>query len=129
MKTISKLLLSFIGLVSLSATMFAGTENVLNLRVPFAFAVGGKVLPAGDYRFVEVAETGLVMIKGATTATSMALITTPGDVAPISAERSVKFERMGSTVYLREVILDGRESRLVKIKPVDSNGAVALGGN
>lgn len=121
------LLLSLLGLVSLSATVFAGTEDVLNMHVPFAFVAGGRTLPAGDYRFVEVAETGLVMIKGSATATSVALITTPGETAAPDAQRGAKFERHGGTVYLHEVLVSGQGTRLVKIKPAAS-ATTTLGG-
>lgn len=128
MKIASKLLLSLFGLVSLSATMFAGAESVLNMQVPFAFVAGGKLLPAGNYRVTEFAETGLVMINSGTTATSMALITIPGEMAPVDAERGLKFERRNGTVYLHKVVLEGREARIVKELPVETGAVANLGG-
>ena len=118
MKNILKIVLSVVGLASLGGAVYGATDSSILMKIPFDFVAGGKLLPAGDYRFMEASASGLVMIEGRGNGNSVTLITSPDNPLAAGAEMGARFERRDGQTYLVEVTLESRLGRMVRIRPV-----------
>jgi hypothetical protein len=104
---------------SLLAFTFAANAqtSVANVHVPFEFAAGGKMLPAGDYSIESPELSGVLLIRGRA-GNSVAVLATAG--APGTATSTVKltFERRGAELYL--CVLELPDETVTLVSPMIS---------
>lgn len=86
------------------APLFAQSQERVKANIPFAFNVGSKVLPAGNYEVRAIFATTLIIQNEATEEAAMAL-TTSESPKPISgnAEASLVFHKYGNRCFLSEM--------------------------
>jgi len=107
MKLLKSVLL-FGGLLTLAMSLSAET-SLVNVNVPFAFSVGGKMLPAGQYTIGEATSGGFLLIRGNqpnTTALALAVNAGPST----NNHAGVTFSRRGGSVVLSTVEIPGGAS-------------------
>jgi hypothetical protein len=95
----------------LSMPIFAGSTRA---NVPFEFEVAGKVLPAGEYRFVCPTGSAMMQIIGAKGETTL----TPVKEAGQSLQKvQVRFDKTGDAKKLASVVVLGKTGyRTVSIR-------------
>jgi hypothetical protein len=103
-------IVGFALLAAVAAPAQTLTRQTGTFKVPFAFRVGDKTLPAAEYR-VDLTNSGLVRLI-ANNGFGASTITTNADLAP-SASRALRFERAGNTWILKQVTLGGHVQKPV----------------
>jgi hypothetical protein len=100
------LALAMLSAVALTAVApaFAQDQERVKANIPFAFNVGSKTLPAGNYEVRGVFAKSLVIQNEATEQAAMAL-TMSAPPKPISgnAEASLVFHKYGDRYFLSEI--------------------------
>jgi hypothetical protein len=120
------LFLGSLGALALSANAQSGVAKAM---VPFEFAAGGAMLPAGEYS-VEIPDlTGVIVLHGLSRSgsaeTSVALLTTlTGSIEPATSAKLI-FERRDGMAYLSEVEWPGQSAHVVSVFKRATKGAVA----
>jgi len=99
-------LLGALGVFALAAD----AQSVAQATVPFEFAAGGAMLPAGDYA-VEVPVSGVIVIHGSA-GNSVTLLTIGSGLATSSSTAHLLFERRGGMAYLAGVEWPNQSVRL-----------------
>ena len=115
------LLTGALGVFALAAN---AQSPVARVTVPFDFAAGGTMLPAGVYT-VDVPDfSGLIVLRGSA-GNSVALLTTFSEATPYGTYARLVFQRRDSVAYLSAVEWPDQNAKLVSaFKPV-TKGAVA----
>jgi|SRR5579863_5539899 len=115
--------LLFGGLCAL--TLAANAQSAIaKASVPFEFAAGGAMLPAGDYT-VDVPDlSGVIVIRG-TAGNSVALFSTFSGAAPETTTAKLIFERRNGTVYLSALAWPGQSVQVMSPFKRVTKGAVA----
>jgi hypothetical protein len=90
-----------LSLLVFAAASFAGTGTTLTAKVPFAFTVGEKSVPAGNYTIYEP-NPGLIRFGG-DQGNLIFLITNPGTRAGDDSSAKLVFHRYGDQYFLSEV--------------------------
>jgi hypothetical protein len=94
--------------IGLTAAGFASAQSVsLRANVPFSFVVGGKTLPAGEYRVSAGASAGATIIQGTGVAAVSLTIPTMGQNPGFKSARLV-FRAYGDRYFLAQVWGDGK---------------------
>ena len=124
LKTLSvraALLLGGLGTLGLAAH---ASSLIAKVSVPFEFAAGGAMLPAGEYT-VDMSEiSGVVLLHGAS-GHSVALLTTLSGALSSTPTSKLIFERRDGMAYLSAVQLSGETAQVMSVfKPV-TKGAIA----
>ena len=73
------------------------------LHVPFAFAVAGKILPAGDYKVDRTLNGGAVALSSIDAREHFTWILTPGDPDPGSTAVTMRFDATETGYALRSI--------------------------
>jgi len=127
-------LVTLVGLVTVVAqTGWTGSDVEIKFKVPMAFYVGDKMLPAGEYEVVqtggEQANTITVRGKGKNEAVIGVEIVNSGK--PVK-DTEVKFNKYGDKDYLAAIITPGggggtvtQTSWVMKVKPSAGEQAAA----
>ena len=115
MKKTMKLMLCLVGLVSLSGTIFGGTESRLIVNVPFGFVAGSVHLPAGQYTVREATDNGLIIVSNAA-GNAVALITSPGNNFGARSNVGLSFDRIAGEPHLAQVTFEDQPARMIKLK-------------
>jgi hypothetical protein len=111
------------GLSALSLAADAQSPTA-RATVPFEFAAGGAMMPAGQYTIEMPDLSGVIFLQGAH-GNSVALLTTfSGAVATTSTAKLI-FERRDGMVYLSSVELPGETAQLMSVFKHVTKGAVA----
>ena len=110
-------------LMAFTMAVSAQTELV-TVHVPFAFAAGGRLLPAGDYRVNRAEESNLLMIHGGSGKAAAFLTMVVESSAKIENARLI-FERQGAALVLFAIRLPGQEPRVVLQSHAAMKGGVA----
>jgi hypothetical protein len=125
----------FLKTLSVRAALVLGGLSALSLAadaqsptaratVPFEFAAGGAMMPAGQYTIEMPDLSGVIFLQGAH-GNSVALLTTfSGAVATTSTAKLI-FERRDGMVYLSSVELPGETAQLMSVFKHVTKGAVA----
>ena len=79
----------------------ASAESVV--KVPFAFKVGNKVCPAGEYVIQDGVNHNLVMLQSRDAKVNFAWVLMPGDGSDRKVKASLSFDRVGETELLKFV--------------------------
>jgi hypothetical protein len=124
LKTLSlrgALLLGSLGALALGAN---AQTKIAKASVPFEFAAGGAMMPAGDYTLGVSDLSGVILLRGSS-GNSVALLSTfPGTASANSAARLI-FERRDGMAYLSAVEWPGQTMQLMSVFKHVSKGAVA----
>lgn len=84
--------------------MFAGSARA---TVPFAFEVGGKTLPAGEYRFVCPTGSQIMQVIGQDGTAAQTFVQEAGHEQNQTQGR-LRFEKSGSAARLSSVVVYGK---------------------
>src|SRR4051812_45407346 len=103
MKMISKFVLSLAGFASLGGAIASASDTRLVVNVPFEFVAAGVRLPAGEYRFINASEAGVILLAGRGAGHSVALMTTPGTLVNRDVMPGANFKKMDGETYLSEI--------------------------
>jgi hypothetical protein len=119
-----KIALLFGGLLALAMSLSAET-SLVNVNVPFAFSVGGKTLPAGQYTIGEASSGGFLLIRGnQPNATALALAVNGGQST--NHQAGVTFSRHGGSVVMSSVEIPGGPSYSLVAPELKTAAAVAV---
>jgi hypothetical protein len=92
------------------AALPASASQVLRVKVPFPFVLGGQEFSAGQYR-VDQSDNGLIIVQGEGRA--VAVLSTPGDLAKRPDTSSLHFATSDSREYLVGVQVEGEGVRAI----------------
>ncbi len=92
-------------------------------NVPFEFAAGGAMMPAGEYT-VDAEHAGVILLHGPS-GTSVALLSTLSGTASDTTATKLIFERRDGTVYLSAVEWPGETALVMSGSKHITKGAVA----
>jgi len=117
--------------MSLSLMGALAQAESFSIHVPFAFAAGGKNLPAGTYTVDPIA-VGILLIRGGTSGESAAVVASPENTG-IPDRPSLSFDRTSDVPLLASVRMDSGltftvvpAKRLAAKIAVPAKGSVAL---
>ncbi len=82
----------------------------IGAKIPFAFSVAGKVLPAGDYRFSDGPQPNAITVRssdGKEAAIAMVQTRIAAGIHTSSADAHVVFDRMNESYVLSELWMPG----------------------
>ncbi|MGA2881279.1 MAG: hypothetical protein ABSG13_20205 [Bryobacteraceae bacterium] len=125
----------FLKTLSVRAALLLGGLSALTLAadaqsaiakasVPFEFAAGGAMMPAGEYTIDIPDLSGVILLHGAP-GNSVALLTTfSGAISRESTSRLI-FERRDGVVYLSAVEWPGETAQVMSVFKHVTKGAVA----
>ena len=114
-----KRMLLSMGMLSAMALMTVAptfAQDRVEAKIPFAFNVGSKSLPAGDYEVRRVLENGTLAIQNADTQQAAIALTTAASPREISSEAVLVFHKYGDRCFLSEVRTTGSGRTLVPSK-------------
>jgi hypothetical protein len=97
---------------------------VARATVPFDFAAGGAMLPAGEYTVDVPDMSGLMVLRGSA-GNSVALIATFSGTASPSTTAKLNFERRDGMAYLSSVEWPGESAKVMSAFRHITKGAVA----
>ena len=139
MKTIHiRFLSAFLGLAALGAVTRAQEADQLRVKLPYAFVVAGKILPAGTYKVLRLGDNSkAIAMTSCQNGDSVLLFST--DVTPAREDNpTLTLEHSGTQYFLREIettehifkiaVPKGTSKFSVKIQATPST-ATANGGN
>jgi len=106
-------------------TLAADAQSAIaKASVPFEFAAGGAMMPAGEYTIDIPDLSGVILLHGAP-GNSVALLTTfSGAISRESTSRLI-FERRDGVVYLSAVEWPGETAQVMSVFKHVTKGAVA----
>jgi hypothetical protein len=119
-----KTALLFGGLLTLAMSLSAET-SLVNVNVPFAFSVGGKMLPAGQYTIGEATSGGVLLIRG-NQPNSAALVLAVNAGQSTNNHAGVTFSRHGGSVVMSTVEIPGGASYSLVVPELKTAGAVTV---
>jgi hypothetical protein len=125
----------FLKTLSVRAALVLGGFSALSLaanaqsptaraNVPFEFAAGGALMPAGEYTIEMPDLSGVIFLHGAP-GNSVALLTTFSGALSTTSTAELIFERRDGVVYLSSVELPGETAQLMSVFKHVTKGAVA----
>lgn len=106
-------------------TLSANAQSAIaRASVPFEFAAGGAMMPAGEYT-VDVPDfSGVIVLRGSA-GNSVALLTTFTEAIPHSTKAKLLFERRDGMAYLSAVEWPDESARVMSPFKRVTKGAVA----
>ena len=132
MKPRIALALGVVSLIALGSVYAAqSTAEVLKAKIDFAFSVGNKVLPAGEYVFTKDEGAQAFRIQGAGNTRHMVNIITQlsGEVRANPKGAALVFDTVGDKYILSEIWIPGVEGFLVQVtKGAHTHKVVKIGG-
>jgi hypothetical protein len=93
-------------LIMLAVVLAFGQFASIKAKIPFAFAAGGKVLPAGQYEFTPAANPATIQIAGSNKgAAVLAMVMTrlSGAMHTTPQDSHIVFDKVGNTYTLSEI--------------------------
>jgi hypothetical protein len=124
LKTLSvraALVLGGLSALSLAASAQSPTAKA---TVPFEFAAGGAMMPAGEYTIDVPDLSGVIFLHGAP-GNSVALLTTFSGAVSATPSARLIFERRDGMVYLSSVEWPGEIAQVMSVFKHVTKGAVA----
>ncbi len=116
MKTKFMLALALVALVAAGAGIAGQSPaKMIKAKIDFAFNVGGKVLPMGEYEFVLSGDNQVVRVQGQGKDAAMVTIITRlgGAMHTTPEDAHLVFDVVGTNYYLSEVWVPGEDGFLV----------------
>jgi hypothetical protein len=121
-----------LGLSLMGALATVANAESFSVQVPFAFTAAGKAFPAGTYT-VDPITSGILLIRGDTSAESGTVAASPTGYAESPAKPSLSFDRTSDLPVLSSVRMDSGKTftlapakRLTAATAVPAKGTVAL---
>lgn len=106
-------------------TLAANAQSVVaKANVPFEFAAGGAMMPAGEYTVDAAGVSGVILLHG-TAGTSVALLSTFSSAVSDTPTARLIFEKRDGMVYLSAVQLPGETAQVMSAFKRVTKGAVA----
>jgi hypothetical protein len=105
-------------------TLAANAQSFAKASVPFEFAAGGAMMPAGAYT-VDIPDFSGVLLLHGPAGNSIALLTTFSGAAPGTTTAKLVFEKRDGMAYLSSVELPGESARVISVFQHVTKGAVA----
>jgi hypothetical protein len=99
-----------LGALGVFACAADAQSPVAKATVPFEFAAGGAMLPAGDYA-VDIPISGVLVLHGSA-GNSVTLLTIGSGLTTYSSNAQIVFERRGGMTYLAGVDWPNQSVRL-----------------
>jgi hypothetical protein len=100
-------------LTALAATpVYAQFQTPIKLSVPFAFTVGDKTMPAGEYTLKPANDAGLysrLLIRSKDGKTVAIILTGVIQASAVQEEAKVTFNRYGDQYFLSQVWMPGTD--------------------
>jgi hypothetical protein len=125
LKTLSlrgALLLGSLSALTLGAS---AQSSIAKANVPFEFAAGGAMMPAGEYTVDVTDLSGVIFVHGSA-GNSVALLTTfSGGISGTTSAKLI-FERRDGMVYLSAVEWPGETAQVMSAFKHVTKGAVAI---
>ncbi len=114
----------FLGALGVFAVGANAQSGIAKATVPFEFAAGGAMMPAGEYT-VDVPDFSGVLLLHGFAGNSVALFSTFSGVAPVSTTAKLIFERRDGMVFLSGVEWPGESAHVMSVFKHVTKGAVA----
>jgi hypothetical protein len=125
----------FLKTLSVRAALLLGGLSALSLAadaqsamakatVPFEFAAGGSMMPAGEYTIDAPDLSGVLLLHGAS-GNSVALLTTLSGAVSTTSNARLIFERRDGMAYLSSVEWPGETVQVMSVFKHVTKGAVA----
>jgi hypothetical protein len=108
----------------LAAPAFAQNSVNVRVNVPFAFHVGGQVLPAGVYDMKAAAGSSLVTIQNSDGKNSSMVLSKTEGTLGASDDLQLTFRVYGAARFLDGIWAPGKSGRTVPVSPVESQTAM-----
>ena len=106
-------------------TLAANAQSTIaRASVPFEFAAGGAMLPAGEYTVDVPDMSGLIVLRGSD-GNSVALLTTFSDTVPHTTAARLIFQRRDGMAYLSAVAWPDKSASVMSAFKHISKGTVA----
>jgi hypothetical protein len=104
-------------MVAALCTASPAAAQELQAKVPFDFAIGAAVLPAGDYTIEEAAEPALLAIRARDGKASAFVLTTPDRPVQGPSTPELVFVRVGDAYRLESIDMGDDLVRKVPVPP------------
>ncbi len=125
----------FLKTLSVRAALVLGGLSALSLaanaqspsakaNVPFEFAAGGSMMPAGEYTINVPDLSGVLVLQGPS-GNSIALLTTLSGTVSTTSAAKLTFERRDGTAYLSSVEWPGETVQVMSVFKHVTKGAIA----
>lgn len=105
-----------LALTLIAAGQCSAQRSALRVNVPFAFTVGDKAMPAGEYRIAQLSQTqqSVQLIAWSDGHTSAVVMTSPVEPAGDASTPRLTFHRYGSHYFLVQIWTDAQGRQLFK---------------
>jgi len=103
-------------LAGLCAMTFAAQAQSLiaKAKVPFEFAAGSTMMPAGEYTIEVPNVSGVILLHG-DSGSSVALFTTSSSAPALSSSVNLIFERRDGMAHLAGIERPGESARVIQV--------------
>ena len=112
------------GVLSVFAVAANAQIAIARVAVPFEFAAGGAMMPAGEYT-VEIPDLSGVLLLHGSAGNSVALLTSFSGVIPNTTSAKLVFERRDGMAYLSVVEMPDQNVHVMSAFKRITKGAVA----
>jgi hypothetical protein len=102
-----RFLMATLFLFSIVASAYAQLKPGLRANIPFAFTVGKKQLPAGEYKFISVNEGNIRVMSGKETALATVLTRLAAGIHTTPTDAHIVFDKEGDQYFLAEIWAPG----------------------
>lgn len=120
------------------AAQVARAEQAMLVNIPFEFAAGNAVLPAGEYRVEKLGSNSAVLLIRCSDPGASVVLTTNAAVAnDLQTESKLVFNRYGSRYFLsqvwsrgsssgRQLLKSRREKEIAQVAKIETKAEVTL---
>jgi hypothetical protein len=88
----------------------------LNVKVPFAFSVSGKAMPAGEYTLSEQGPRGVIVVRNFAEKKAVGVLTQLTRSENTSKQSRLEFRRYGSQYFLASVRIAGQDTSIEMLR-------------
>jgi hypothetical protein len=106
------------GVIAIVSATVAHADERIVAKVPFAFVVGDRQLPAGDYVVKELSDdAGVLAITSVDGRRFVYTLTIPASSGEQATKPELVFEKFGNQYFLSQVMPQGGDSREIVLTP------------
>jgi hypothetical protein len=110
-------------MLTLSVLLIAASASAqravsMSAKVPFAFTVAGKVLPAGDYKFSQSPGAAAITVRsadGKESAIALILTRMAAGIHTTAQDSHVVFDKVGNSYFLSEIWVPGMDGYVLNV--------------
>jgi len=114
LKTFSLRCVFSLGVLCAGSLAAHAQSGVAKASIPFEFAAGGAMLPAGEYT-VQIPDLSGVVVLHGPAGNSVALLTTFSGAIPTTTSTRFVFERRDGMAYLSAVEWPDQSARMISV--------------